>query len=77
MTFSPAAVFYSLTQAVVSALVVLEVAHSQRIRGDLLAALGERLDDVETRPRAKLLILHALTNTHTMIRILYTTFGPL
>lgn len=54
---SPRAVFRVPTEAVVSALVVLEVAHGQRVRGDLLAALGERLDDVETRPRAELLIL--------------------
>lgn len=47
----------SLTQTVVSALVVLEVAHGQSVRRDLLAALGQRLDDVEPRPRTELLIL--------------------
>lgn len=65
---SPGAVFffYSLTEPVVSALVVLEVAHSQRVGGDLLAALRERLDDVEPGPRTKLLVLqtHKHTNTH-------------
>lgn len=57
--------FYSLTQAVVSALIVLEVAHSQRIWGDLLTALRERLDDVQPRPSTKLLVLRAHANTHT------------
>lgn len=62
---SPRAVFYSPTEPVVSALVVLEVAHSQRVRRDLLAALGECLDDVKTGPRTKLLVLQTHKHTHS------------
>lgn len=51
--------FYGLTEAVVSAFIFSEEANSQSVGGDLLEALGERLDDVEARPCFKLLILRA------------------
>lgn len=59
VTFPDRRCFYGLTQAVVSALVVLEVAHSQCVRRNLLAALWEGLDNVEARPRTEFLVLHA------------------
>lgn len=55
--------FYSLTQPIVSALVVLKVAHGQSVGGDFLRALGERLDDVQARAGAELLILGGQTGT--------------